>query len=181
MKRPAELWRLEDLPHQLLEGLGDLHVALCAGLDEEAPMLPREGLPLLPAHPPLLLPVHFVPDNHLNRVRDGRVHVDLVHPQFRKAVEGFRPGHIVSEDDALRAAVIAARKCAETLLTSRIPDGELHPLPVDIQHLQLEVHSYCGRHVVEVAAREPHEDGALPHAGVPHEEHLEQVVEARRR
>ena len=173
-----ELRGLEDLPHELLERLRDLDVVLRARLYEEAPVLPRKALALFLRNLPVVLLVDLVPHDHLDRVRNGGVHLDLVHPQVLQGPEGVSSANVVGEDNALGAPVVAACQRPEPLLTSSVPYRQLEPLSVQVEHLQLEVHPYRGTHVLEtVLGRKPHKDRALANAAVPDEENLEKVVE----
>lgn len=51
-----------------------------------------------------------------------------------------------TEDDAVRAAVVAAGEGPESLLPGCVPDGELHPLALHLDVLYPEVHACSACH-----------------------------------
>ena len=69
---------------------------------------------------------HSLP--HLGYPR--RVFLHLAHPAVH-ALEAPLVGDVVDEEDALGAARVAADDRAEPPLPARVPDLQLHALPVD--------------------------------------------------
>ena len=65
--------------------------------------------------------------------------VDLVQPALHVG-EALAAGDVVDDDDAVRAAVVGAGDGAEALLARRVPDLQLHLLPVQLDCANLEVH-----------------------------------------
>jgi hypothetical protein len=66
-----------------------------------------------------------------------RAPVNLMEPLF-DVVERLRVGHVVDDDDAVRAAVVAAGDRAEALLARRVP---LHKGGTSIVYAQPALHS----------------------------------------
>jgi len=64
--------------------------------------------------------------------------LDLRYP-VSNGLERPAIGHVVDEQDALRAAEVGGGDRAESLLTRRVPDLELNSLAVDSYVLDLEV------------------------------------------
>ena len=65
--------------------------------------------------------------------------VDLVQPALHVG-EALAAGDVVDDDDAVRAAVVGAGDGAEALLARRVPDLQLHLLPMQLDCANLEVH-----------------------------------------
>ena len=66
---------------------------------------------------------NLVSDEHLDDVVVGGVGLELVEPVV-DLLEGLAVGHVVDEDGALAAAVVARGEGAKPLLPGRVPDGQ---------------------------------------------------------
>ena len=66
---------------------------------------------------------NLVSDEHLDDVVVGGVGLELVEPVV-DLLEGLAIGHVVDEDGALAAAVVARGEGAKPLLPGRVPDGQ---------------------------------------------------------
>ena len=86
---------------------------------------------------PLGLVVALVRHEHPIDLR-VRVVRDLRHPAPYR-IERSSIGNVVDEHDALRAPEVGPRDGPELLLARRVPDLQLHPPPVQIHGLDLEI------------------------------------------
>jgi len=88
-------------PDQFLEGLEDVLPALGAGFQHLHPELDAELLRFLAGDLATGVQVALVPDEEFREVVRGRVVVELGHPAFAEALEGFGVGDVVHQDHAL--------------------------------------------------------------------------------
>lgn len=82
------------LLHKLLEAAGHVFGGSCRSFNKQHLVLPGVVDPLLFGHLPLILFVHFVPDEHFNNVLVRCVRFELDKPRL-ELLEGLPTGHIV--------------------------------------------------------------------------------------
>eukprot|EP00429_Kryptoperidinium_foliaceum_P114298 CAMPEP_0176317086 /NCGR_PEP_ID=MMETSP0121_2-20121125/69064_1 /TAXON_ID=160619 /ORGANISM="Kryptoperidinium foliaceum, Strain CCMP 1326" /LENGTH=264 /DNA_ID=CAMNT_0017659311 /DNA_START=231 /DNA_END=1022 /DNA_ORIENTATION=- len=176
---PGRCGEHPELGRQGAEGLVHVVRALCAGLEERHAIGLGQLQGLLVVDGALGREVALAAHEELpHRLRD--ILVDLLDPMAH-VLERLPVRHVVDDDDALRAAVVAAGDGAEALLPSCVPDLQPAHLAVEVQRANLEVHA-DGAHVLlgVRAVGESEEEAGLPDAGVADEQDLEEVVVARR-
>ncbi|CAH0375053.1 unnamed protein product, partial [Pelagomonas calceolata] len=127
----------DDFPSNSRERLRHVDVVLRGRLQELDLVLGRERGALRARDAPLGLVVALVRHEHPIDLR-VRVVRDLRHPApYRIKRPPVRD--VVDEHDALRAPKIGPRDGPELLLARRVPDLQLHPPPVQIHGLDLEI------------------------------------------
>jgi hypothetical protein len=119
-----------DLGRHHQEGLLHVGRGLCAGLDERNAQLRGKVRRCVVLHHALLYQIALVAHQQLVHVVGG-VSVDLVQPLL-DVVERIHVGHVVHNNDAVRATVVRAGDSAEPLLTGSIPDLQLNGLSVQL-------------------------------------------------
>ena len=82
----------------------------------------------------IVLVAHKYPVDHL------AVLVDLVEPPLDIG-EALAAGDVVDHDDAVSPPVVGAGDGAEALLARRVPDLQLHLLPVKLDCADLEINT----------------------------------------
>eukprot|EP00327_Prymnesium_parvum_P021526 CAMPEP_0113273928 /NCGR_PEP_ID=MMETSP0008_2-20120614/24120_1 /TAXON_ID=97485 /ORGANISM="Prymnesium parvum" /LENGTH=202 /DNA_ID=CAMNT_0000123493 /DNA_START=423 /DNA_END=1031 /DNA_ORIENTATION=+ /assembly_acc=CAM_ASM_000153 len=119
--------------------------------------------------------VRLVADQQLVDVLP-RVLVDLRQPPLH-VVEGLQAGHVVHNDNAVRAAVVGAADRAEALLARRVPDLQLDRLSIQLYRADLEVHADGGDVAVcPFVIRKSQQEARLAHTRVADEDEDEEVV-----
>ena len=91
------------------------------------------------------LPYHInlISDHHLNNIIICAVRVDFRHPMIQ-FLERTPTRHIVNTNNALCASIIAGSESTEAFLTSGVPNGEFHTIPVDRHRGYTEIDAYSG-------------------------------------
>mmetsp|Transcript_20605 Transcript_20605/g.53255 ORF Transcript_20605/g.53255 Transcript_20605/m.53255 type:complete len:308 (+) Transcript_20605:259-1182(+) len=164
-----------DLRGHLHEGVLHIRRVLRAGLKERDTHGVRELVGCLRLHLALARQVALVADEQLVDVLRC-IPVNLVQPGL-DVLERLRVGDVIHDDDAVRAAVIAARDRAEALLPRRIPDLQLDGLAIELNRANFEVHA--DRADVRLRVRvvsEAQQQARLAHATVANQHQLEDVV-----
>mmetsp|Transcript_15318 Transcript_15318/g.45906 ORF Transcript_15318/g.45906 Transcript_15318/m.45906 type:complete len:313 (+) Transcript_15318:615-1553(+) len=166
----------EDALRRLDEDRLDERLVFGRQLDEQHAVEVREGLPLRAADLPLLLEVRLVAREHQDEVRVRGVLLGLVEPA-RQVVEALAPRHVVDEQAAVRAAVVAPRDGQVRLLARGVPDLEVRGRAVgefDGARVELDADGHVVR-ALEVALREHEHDGRLADLRVADDDVLEQM------
>jgi hypothetical protein len=129
-----------DLREQRLERGVDVGGVERGGLDEREalPLRERGGVPARHGAGRVVAraragarQVGLVADEHDGGAAAVRVVPELAEPA-RRALERVRPGHVVHQQRARRAAVVGAGDCAVPLLPRRVPDLRLDRLAVHL-------------------------------------------------
>mmetsp|Transcript_2883 Transcript_2883/g.8308 ORF Transcript_2883/g.8308 Transcript_2883/m.8308 type:complete len:245 (-) Transcript_2883:2377-3111(-) len=164
-----------DLCRHLHEGVLDVGGVLGRSLEEGDGHGVGELLCALRLHLALAGEIALVAHKKLVHVLRS-VPVDLMQPGLH-VLERLRVGHVVDDDDAVRAAVVAARDCAEALLACRVPDLQLDCLSIQLDRPDLKVNADGGdvRLSVRVVG-EAEEQAGLTHATVANQHQLEHIV-----
>mmetsp|Transcript_8215 Transcript_8215/g.17905 ORF Transcript_8215/g.17905 Transcript_8215/m.17905 type:complete len:253 (+) Transcript_8215:184-942(+) len=173
---------LQDLGDHFVEHLRDALLRLSTGLHEQHAARLGPLLSLFPRHDALL--VHLVAHEQLDHLL-AAAHAELLHllQPHAQAVEGLLAGHVVDQDDPLRASVVRTRQRAEALLASGVPNRRLDLLgipvrAVSIYHLHLEVNTDRALEVlIKVPIRELKKYARLPYCCIANKQNLENVVE----
>ncbi len=111
-----------------LEGVVDVGGALRRCLNEGNFEMFGQLQALLVRHFAFVFEVHFIADEDFVHARVGEA-LDLMHP-LAHVVKGLAVGHVVDDDDALCAAVVAGGERAEALLTCGVPNLKFDDLVV---------------------------------------------------
>mmetsp|Transcript_2244 Transcript_2244/g.6664 ORF Transcript_2244/g.6664 Transcript_2244/m.6664 type:complete len:231 (+) Transcript_2244:224-916(+) len=154
-----------------------LHVGrvLCRRLQKLDAQRIRKLLGHLRGHHLLGGEIHLVAHQQLVHVW-CRVAVDLAQPLLH-VVERVHVRHIVDDDDAVCAAVVAASDGPEALLARRVPNLKLDGLPLQVDGADLEIDADGGDVAVRVGIIcEAEQQTRLADTGITDEEQLEQVV-----
>ena len=122
------------LRHDLLcrpdERLLHIHRGFRRSLHEDKPVVPREGLALLPGDAALVVQVGLVPDDDHHHL--GRPELtDLLEP-LPEVVEGVTAGDVVDEEGRSSPAVVGTSDRTEGLLAGSVPDLEVGCFSVNL-------------------------------------------------
>eukprot|EP00315_Gephyrocapsa_oceanica_P002533 CAMPEP_0185340838 /NCGR_PEP_ID=MMETSP1363-20130426/98327_1 /TAXON_ID=38817 /ORGANISM="Gephyrocapsa oceanica, Strain RCC1303" /LENGTH=272 /DNA_ID=CAMNT_0027940067 /DNA_START=526 /DNA_END=1342 /DNA_ORIENTATION=+ len=91
--------------------------------------------------------------------------------------EGLLVGDVVDEEDAHGAAVVGRRDGLEPLLPRRVPDLQFDSLAVQLHAPDLKVDPNRGDEGLrEGVIGKPHQNRALPHAGIPNQKEFDEHV-----
>mmetsp|Transcript_36305 Transcript_36305/g.85696 ORF Transcript_36305/g.85696 Transcript_36305/m.85696 type:complete len:230 (+) Transcript_36305:105-794(+) len=166
---------LLDLAGHGHEGILDVGRVLGRRLEEGDVGRLGELLGRLGLHLPLGGQVALVTDQQLVDIL-RRVPLDLVQPGL-DMLEGLGVGSVVDDDDAVRAAVVAARDRTETLLARRVPNLQLDRLAIQLDGADFKVDANGADVALGVrVVGEAQQQAGLAHTRVADQHKLEDVV-----
>ena len=157
------------------EGLLDILAVLRGGLHEAHVVVVGELLALLEAYLSGRLQIALVADQDARYVLTC-VFLHFGHPSLNIG-EALSVSNVVNYNDAVGALVIAGGDGLEAFLAGSVPNLELNLFRVNIDSLDLEVHTNCGHEVVcEHVFRKTNQKGRFTDTRVTNQQNLEQVV-----
>ncbi len=169
---------IQNLLNKLFKAALHIDAGLGTSLKEQASILAGESNSFFLAHSTFgFFQIHFVADQHLDAILVVAVSLHFLEPYIRQIRERRSSCHIVHQYHSLCSSVIRARQRPEPFLSRCVPDRELQPLPLQRHHLQLEIHSYCRRQIVESVGCETEKQTALTDSRITDQEHLEEMIE----
>jgi len=166
---------VEHFLHQGHERL--LHVATILGrsLNEGQMELVGELLACDLAHHALGCQIALVADKQFDDVT-ASIALNLCEP-LPGVVEGDLIRHVINQDHAMGATIIAARDCPEPFLSGGIPNLHLDDLALKVHGPDLEVDANGGNEVLgEGVIGKTKQEGGLAHATVANHQNLEKMI-----
>jgi len=162
------------LSHRLERQI-DILRRLCTGFEEWHAELAGELLSLFEGDLASIRHVTLVAHENLANTR-LRVLFNFVDPRPH-IVKCFSVCHVVDDDDALSASVVARSEGAEALLPSCVPNLQLNHVVFVLHGLELEIDAdRIEKVLIEGVLGVAEQQARLAHSTVPDDQHLEQVV-----